>query len=80
MSKYLAPLVIFVMGSLILLVAYIFMPAIGVAGEQLAAETAGVASTFWGWSWIVGGVKFWVFLMLWFAVLYATVRAFLKVR
>lgn len=80
MSKYLAPLGVFIGGSFILLVAFLFMSAIGSAGEQLEAETAAIASTFWNWGMIVGNVKFWVFLILWLVVLYATARAFLKVR
>lgn len=80
MSKYLAPLGVFVGGSGALLVAFLFMPAIGTAGETLAADTAAIASTFWGWGWVVGSVKLWVFLVLELVVLCGTAKAFLSVK
>lgn len=80
MKKYLMPLGIFVLGNLCLLVAFLFLPAIGTAGTQLAADTADKASYFWGWTWAVGGIKLWVLLGLELAVLYGTGKAFLKVH
>ena len=63
-----------------MLVAFLFMPAIGTAGETLAADTAAIAGTFWGWGWVVGSVKLWVFLALWLVVLYGTAKTFLAVK
>ncbi len=78
MKKFLAPLGIFVLGQLVLLVVFLFMPAIGNAADNLSAETAAIASTFWGWTWVVTGTQFWVFLGLEGAVLFSAVVAFLK--
>lgn len=80
MKKYLAPLGVFVMGNLTLLIVFLFLGTIGTAGETLAANTSGIASNFWGWTWAVGGVKLWVFLAFEGAVLFATAKTFLKVR
>lgn len=80
MTKYLAPLGVFILGNLALLVVFLFLPAIGTAGEQLAADTAEIGSTFWKWSWAVGNVKFLVFVAFELVVLYGTARAFLAVR
>jgi hypothetical protein len=42
------------------------MPALGSAGDQLAASTADHADVFWGWAWMSGGVRLlvWVFAEL----------------
>ena len=80
MGKYLAPLVVFVGGNLALLVVFLFLPAIGAAGDQLAADSAAMASTFWNWTMVVSNVKFWVFLIFELLVLVATGKEFMKVR
>lgn len=80
MKKYLVPLGVFVLGNLALLVAFALMSFIGTAGDNLATDTAGMASTFWLWTWVVGGTRLWVFLALEFAVLLGTARAFLAVK
>ena len=80
MTKYFGPFGIFLGGNMVLLLLFLFLPAIGTSGEQLAAETASYAENFWGWDWVVGNVKFWVFFILEAAVLFMTARAFLKVR
>ena len=80
MKKYFKPFWIFVGGNVVLLLLFLFLPAIGTSGEQLAAETASYADNFWGWSWIVGNVKFWVFGIFEMVVLFLTARAFIKVR
>lgn len=80
MTKYLAPLGVFVMGNLVLLVVFLFLGAIGTAGEELVEETAEIAPTFWNWSWAAGNLKFLVFLMFEAVILYATGKAFLKVK
>ena len=80
MIKYLAPLGIFVGGSLTLLVAFLFLNAVGTAGEELATASAAHASTFWGWTWVAASVKLIVFLALWAVVLFATAKSFIKAR
>lgn len=80
MTKYLAPLGVFVGGNFALLVAWLFLGAIGAAGTQLAADTAPIASTFPYWTMVVGNVKFWVFFIFEGVVLYGTAKAFLAVK
>ena len=80
MKKYLTPLWVFVFGNLCLLVVFLFLPAVGTAGEQLASNTASMAPVFWGWTWVVSSIKLWVFLVFEGAVLFMTAVAFLKVR
>jgi len=80
MKKYFAPLWVFVGGQVVLLIAFLFFPAIGDAGTQLASDTANVSSTFWGWTWVVGSVKLIVFLVLEAFVLFATAKSFLGVK
>ena len=66
MVKYLWPLITFVVLNLVLLIIAVLMPALGGAGDQLAANTADYADVFWGWSWMSGGVRLlvWVFVEL----------------
>ena len=80
MFKYIAPLGVFLGGNFTLLLVFLFLPAVGDAGDTLAAETASYASNFWGWDWVVGNVKFWVFLMFEFVILFMTTMAFIKVK
>lgn len=80
MGKYLTPLWVFVGGNLCLLIAWLFMPAIGTAGTQLAADTANISSTFWNWTWVVGSVKLLVYVAFELVVLYSTAKAFLAVK
>lgn len=76
MSKYLAPLGVFIGGNLLLLILFIFLPSIGTAGNTLAAHPN--ASTFWGMTWLAGGVKIIVFVLGELVVLGATFIAILK--
>lgn len=80
MIKHLTPLWVFLGGNITLLIVFLFLPALGDAGTQLEADTAGIASIFWGWSWVVGSVKLLVFLVLEMLVLFATAKAFLATR
>ena len=82
MGKYLAPLGIFVFGMLVALVIFLFLGTIGDTTDQLAVDTAAMAPVFWGWSWIAQGtvVKFIVFIVVILLTLYATAKAFLRVR
>ena len=75
MKRYLAPLGIFAMGQLAMLLVFLLFPALGNAGSTLASETAGVANTFWGWTWVVTSIKLIVFLMFEAAILWVTGRA-----
>jgi len=82
MTKYLAPLFTFVGGMIVALVLFLFLGAIGTAAEKLAADSAEMAPTFWNWAWVAQGntVKFLVFILVILLTLYATAKAFLKVR
>lgn len=80
MKKYLYPLWVFVGGNLIGLILFLFLGAISSAASDLETATAGIASTFWLWSWVVANVKFIVWFGVVMATLYATAKAFLSVR
>lgn len=80
MSKYFAPLGVFIGGQTFLLIGFLFWGALGDAGTQLAVDTADVASTFWGWTWVVGSVRLLVFLIVEGIILFSTAKAFLAVR
>ena len=82
MRSFFAPLLVFAGGNLLLLVATLVMPAIDIVQTQLAADTAAVAATFWGWSWLMtGGVVRWlVYLLIEGLTLLATFKTFMATR
>ncbi len=80
MKKYLAPLGIFIGGQFLMLIVFLFFPALGQTGDQLAADTAAMAPTFWGWAWVVSGFRLWVFLALATGILYATFKSFISAK
>lgn len=80
MGKYLAPLGVFVVGNLALLVVFLFLTTIGNAGDQLLTDAGDMADVFWNFSMVASNVKFFVFLIFELVVLYLTGKAFLKVR
>lgn len=83
MRKYLAPLGVFISGNVVMLILLIYFPAIDTAGNRLAADTANASASvggFWGWSWVVGSVRLWVFLVVEGLILYGSALAFLKTR
>ena len=80
MKHYLAPLFVFVSLNFFLLIAYLFFPALGEAGENLATSTNETGAFIWGWSWASGAVRFVAFLGFEMGILWATAMAFLKTR
>lgn len=82
MKKYFAPLGVFVGGMIVSLVFYLFLGTIGDEATELQTQSAPMASTFWGWSWVSSPttVQFLIFIGLMLLTLYATFRAFLAVR
>ena len=80
MKKFLAPLGVFVGGHIIFLIVLVFMAAIGTAGDSLQTATAATGTYIWGWSWIVGGTRLWVWLFFELFILFSTGVAFLKAR
>ena len=82
MKKYLAPLGVFAGGMITALLLYLFLGNIGDAADQLAADSAAIAPTFWKFSVVANGnaVQFIVFLSVLIITLYATAKTFLKVR
>lgn len=82
MGKYLLPLWVFLGGQFIMLFCLLFLNSIGTAADQLATDTAAMAPTFWNWSWVSSGntVKFLVLIFLELVILFATAKAFLRVR
>ncbi len=53
MRDALRPLGVFIAGMFMLLIAMIFMPSLDTSVATLAANTSGVASSFWGWPWLM---------------------------
>ena len=82
MTKYFVPLGVFVGGMLTALVVFLFLGAIGDAATQLQADSAAIAPAFWNFAWVSSPntVKFLVFIGIILLTLFATARAFLKVR
>ena len=80
MSKYFKPLWVFLGGNLLLLILWLLLPAIGGAGDALAAATAEHADTFWGWGWASNSTRLLVVLIGELLVIYGTFRAFLSTR
>ncbi len=80
MRKYLEPLIIFVTLEVGLLVAMLFFPALKVASDELASDTAAMASTFWGWAWVVSATRFLVFISFQLGILWVTAKSFLGLR
>ncbi len=80
MRKYLLPLEIFVVGQLIALGVFLFLPAIGTASSELASATSAMASTFWGWTWVVSATRLLVVISLELVILWGTAKAFLGLR
>lgn len=81
MSKYLAPLGIFVTGHIFMLMLFLFFPALGDSVTALnASVNETVKATFWGWEWVSGSIRVWVFLFSEMFILGATAIAFIKCR
>ena len=80
MGKYIRPLTIFVGGQIVMLLVLLFLPAIGVAGDDLAAETAHWATIGWGWEWVSNSTRLIVFVTLELTILFLTAKAFLSAR
>ena len=80
MKKYMFPLWVFVSGQIVLLIVLLFLPAVGAAGDNLAAETAHWATIGWGWGWISNSTRLIVFIMLELTIMFLTGKAFLSAR
>ena len=82
MTRYLGPLWVFVFGSMVALVAFLFLGAIGDAADATHTATANMHSVFWNFDWVSSGttVKWLVFLFIELLTLLATGVAFLRVR
>lgn len=80
MKKYFAPLGIFVMGQLCLLLIYLFFPALGQAGTDLATNVPDASGVIWGWDWITGSVRLIIVVILELVILYGVARAFLAAK
>lgn len=78
MSKYLAPLGIFVGGQVFLLFMWLLLPSIGSAGTTLAGNAH--VSTFWGMSWAANSLRLIVIIAGEFITIIAALIAFLKAK
>ena len=77
MKRYFEPLIIFVTGNIGLLILMLFFPSLGSASDKLATDSAPIASTFWGWTWVVVSVRLLVFLFAEGLILWGVGKAFL---
>lgn len=83
MIKYLVPLGIFAFGMIVALVLFLFLGSIGSAVDQMNTDTASITtSVFWNWDVVSSttSVKFIVFLLVMLLTLFASGKAFLKLR
>lgn len=80
MTKYFRPLFLFFSLQLVLLIVFLFFPALGSAETQLVEHTTAWANIGWGWTWIVGSLRLIVVVLFEFVILFITARAFLAVR
>ena len=82
MKEFFSPLKVFVAGMAVLLVGFMFMPAVDTAVTGLSANTSAVAAQYWGWSWLMttGVVKWLWFVGGFLGVCFATGVAFLYRR
>jgi hypothetical protein len=78
MTKYLAPLGIFIGGQLLLLILWLFLPQMGDAGAAVAANSH--IDTFWGMEWASNGIRIIVVVLGELFVTGTALWAFLKAR
>jgi len=82
MKRFFAPLGIFVIGNLFLLIVSLFLPALDTAVSNLDTETAAVSGFAWGWDWVMttGVARLFFYLVVEGFILFATAKAFLATR
>jgi hypothetical protein len=78
MKNYLMPLWIFVGGQFLILILWLFLSAIGTAGDTLATNEH--ISTFWGMTWAAGSIRFIVIIAGELIVTIAALIAFLHAK
>jgi len=82
MKNFMAPMLVFVIGNITLLVVTLFLPAVDTQVATLASDTEEIASNFWGWEWLMtSGVVRWITYIIFEGfILWATGKAFLARR
>lgn len=81
MKKYFAPLGIFVVGNLLLLVSLLFFSVFGTSGDAIAsAATDTYGGVFWGLSWAAGSMRFLVYIVMELLILFGAGMAFIRVK
>lgn len=80
MKNWALPLKVFVVGQLLLLIIFLFMPAVDLAVNSTAVQTAAMAPSFWGWGWLMsaGVVRLLLYAVYELAILVATGLALLR--
>jgi len=80
MKKFFAPLVTFGGGMLTILVAFLFLPHVKEAGDELATDSATIRDTFWQGSMVFNGtnIMFLVMIALVLVVLVNVAIAFIR--
>ncbi len=82
MKKYFVALGVFVVGMLAVLLSTVLYPALKNATSNLSADTASMASHYWGWSWVStpAVVIMLVFVLSILGISYVAVKKFLSQR
>lgn len=80
MKEFFAPLWIFIGGNFILLLFFLFFPAIGSVQTQLESDIAADAANYWGLSAAITSTRLIIVVLFEGLILFAAGRAFLKLR
>ena len=80
MRDFIAPLWIFIVGNIALLLLMLFFPAIGTVQTQLETDIAADAANYWGLSAIITSTRLIVFLIFETTILFFSGLAFLKLK
>lgn len=81
MKEYLRPLWIFGLGqAAILLIGVLAFDALDTELTALAASTSGIASAFWGWSWVVTSAKLFYYVFLELGLMFVVAKSFLGIK
>lgn len=81
MKKYFAPLSIFLLGNILLLVAFLLFGVFGGIGDEIATEANDTyGGIFWGLDWFASKVEFLIYVVAELVIMFFAGKAFLKVK
>jgi hypothetical protein len=79
LKKYLAPLWIFAVGMILMLISFLFYPAIGAQSADTLAK-AGDVSRFWGVHWELSSTRLILFIVSLIMILISAMLAFRRAK